>query len=221
MYVLSENIRKIKPYVEVEANVMEEFSLHKLKRGSLRKQHFQQQQSNNNDSAGTAEFIYNRSQQKCSNISIQLPFEIHSNDKESLDTSDSLANNNLFLQTPVLNLKFEISRMENNNLAAKKEAISMFSKADIVSPNRSINNNLNLVDSKTNPSTIATTPNIDLKKQKAPTTPHRIVCQFRSLEEANVSDVLATKTNENDMLKVCFPKYFLAYIVAIIANILS
>lgn len=191
MYTLSENVKKLKPYVAGEGNAMEQFSLHTLKRGSLRKQHFQQ--SNNNDN--TAEFIYNPTQQKCNNISIKLPFEICSNEKNSLDSTSSLANKNLFLQTPVLNLKFDKSLQE----------ISIISKTDMMgSPNRNINNNLQSVD--TTPLVITTTPNIDSKKHKAPTTPHRIVCEreVRYLEEGNFPDELGTKTYENDIIKVCF-----------------
>lgn len=188
---------------------MAEFSLNKFKRSTSKKQHFQQQI--NNDAA----FI-TRSQQKFNNISIQLPFEIRTNDKDSLDSADSLANNNLFLQTPVLKLKIdkslqEISPMEINRLAAKNEPISIFSKCDLTSPNRNINNNLNLLDVETTMTAtpIATTPNIELNKKqtKAPITPHRILCQFRSTDTA-IPEELVAKTahnnNENDMLKVCF-----------------
>lgn len=217
--VFSENtIRKIKSASILETNDMGEFSLNKFKRGTLRKQpqhHHLQQQINNDDAA--AAFIYTRSQQKCNNISIQLPFEIRTNDKDSIDSADSLVNNNLFLQTPVLKLKIdkslqEISPMEINRLAAKNEPISsIFSMCDLASPNRNINNNVHLDHSYDKVVCVDTTPNIDMnKKHKAPTTPHRILCQFRSIDAA-VPEELATKiaenNNENDMdnkLKVGF-----------------
>ncbi|KAL5281533.1 SETD8 family protein [Megaselia abdita] len=182
---------------------MAEFSLNlnKFKRSNLKKQ--QQQQTSSDDAASA--FIFTRSQQKCNNISIQLPFEIRSHDKDSLDTADSLANNNLFLQTPVLKLKIdkslqEISPMEINRLAAKNEPISIFSKCDfdLTSPNRNINNNLHLDHSTTTMVTSVSTPNIEgNKKHKAPTTPHRILCQFRSIDAA-VPEELATKIPENN-----------------------
>lgn len=203
-----------------------EFTLNKLKRGTLRKQQSHYLQQSNNDTS--AAFIYTRSQQKCNNISIQLPFEIRTNEKDSLDASDSLANNNLFLQTPVLKLKIdkslqEISPMEINRISTKNEPISIFSsKCDLTSPNRNMNNNLQNLDlsyEKTTTTTVliappaTETPNIDSnkKKHKAPTTPHRILCQFRSMDAA-VSEESPTKTvhennNENDMdhksSKVC------------------
>lgn len=199
---------------------MAEFSLNKFKRSTLKKQAHLQQQTSDDDAA--AAFIFTRSQQKCNNISIQLPFEIRTNDMDSLDSTASLANNNLFLQTPVLKLKIdkslqEISPMEINRLAAKNEPISIFSRCDLATPNRNINNNVHLdhsydriVDVETTTTAIATTPNIDFnKKYKAPTTPHRILCQFRSTDAA-APEELATKiaenNNENDMdskLKVC------------------
>lgn len=222
MYVVfhfsENNIRKIKSASILETNDMAEFSLNKFKRTS-KKQHFQQH--TNNDVA----FIFTRSQQKCSNISIQLPFEIRTNDKDSLDSADSLANNNLFLQTPVLKLKIdkslqEISPMEINRLAAKNEPISIFSKCDLTSPNRNINNNLHLLDVETTMTAtpIATTPNIEFNKKqtKAPITPHRILCQFRSIDAA-IPEELVAKTannnNENDMLKVCFVTQYFSFLI--------
>lgn len=209
---------------------MAEFSLsNKFKRGTLRKQNSSQlQQQNNNDASAAAAFVFTRSQQKCNNISIQLPFEIRTtNDKDSLDAGDSLANNNLFLQTPVLKLKIdkslqEISPMEINRLAAKNEPIF----SSLTTPNRNINNNLDQT-----PTTIVTnntTPNIDMnKRNKAPTTPHRILCSFKSIEAA--PEELATKTaaennNENDLdnkLKVrdisfFFTSFFFSYYLTVL-----
>uniref|UniRef100_T1GQ86 Uncharacterized protein n=1 Tax=Megaselia scalaris TaxID=36166 RepID=T1GQ86_MEGSC len=199
-------IRKIKSASIIETNDMTaEISLNKFKRGTLRKQQSQQinsyqqeiQQNNNEE----ADFIFTRSQQKCNNISIQLPFEIRK-DRNSLDSSDSgsIVNNNLFLQTP------------NTTIASKNEQpISLFSKCDLTSPNR--NNNFQLLDHSYERSTapipppvcLETTPNIDSnKKYKAPTTPHRIVCQFRTIdavvpEELTDTKIVHENNNENDM----------------------
>lgn len=225
-----------------------EISLNKFKRGTLRKQQSQQinsyqqeiQQNNNEE----ADFIFTRSQQKCNNISIQLPFEIRK-DRNSLDSSDSgsIVNNNLFLQTPVLKLKIdkslqEISPMEINRIATiaskNEQPISLFSKCDLTSPNR--NNNFQLLDHSYERSTapippvcLETTPNIDSnKKYKAPTTPHRIVCQFRTIdavvpEELTDTKIVHENNNENDMdtksSKVCkITKESYIFLVILLSN---